>query len=53
MPTEACFVNSEVLADGLEWDQGWDGSMVFIKGQRSSKSTVGANKSIIKFDVNL
>ena len=40
VPTEACLVHSEVLADGLEW-MGWDG-MVII-GQRSSKSTFGAN----------
>ena len=40
MPTEACLVHSEVLADGLEW-MGWDG--IVIIGQRSFKSTFGAN----------
>ena len=30
MPTDACFVHSEVLADGLEWMDGYHRSAVII-----------------------
>ena len=51
MPTEACFVHSEVLADGLERDgmDRWFSSKV--NGLLKAPSVL--IRAIIKFDVNL